>query len=46
MRAWCSPSSKRRGATVRALVRNEERAQLARRNGADEAVIGDLTVTA
>ena len=34
---------KRRGVTVRALVRNGERAQLARRNGADEAVIGDLT---
>lgn len=38
------PELKRRGATVRALVRNEARAQLARRNGADEAVIGDLTV--
>ena len=33
----------KRGVKVRALVRNEERAQLARRNGADETVIGDLT---
>jgi uncharacterized protein YbjT (DUF2867 family) len=30
------------GITVRALVRNTERAQVARRNGAAEAVIGDL----
>ena len=32
-----------RGVAVRALVRNQERAEVARRNGADEAVIGDLT---
>jgi uncharacterized protein YbjT (DUF2867 family) len=32
-----------RGVMVRALVRNEERAQVARRNGAEETVIGDLT---
>lgn len=38
------PELKQRGATVRALVRTEHRAQLARRNGADDAVIGDLTV--
>lgn len=37
------PELKRRGAAVRALVRTEERARLARHNGADEAVIGDLT---
>lgn len=37
------PELRRRGVTVRALVRNEERAELARRNGADQAVIGDLT---
>jgi uncharacterized protein YbjT (DUF2867 family) len=33
----------KRGVEVRALVRNEERAQLARHNGAAETVIGDLT---
>jgi uncharacterized protein YbjT (DUF2867 family) len=33
----------KRGVAVRALVRNEERAQVARRNGAEETVIGDLT---
>ena len=33
----------KRGVKVRALVRNEERAQVARRNGAEETVIGDLT---
>jgi uncharacterized protein YbjT (DUF2867 family) len=32
-----------RGVAVRALVRNEERAKVARDNGADETVIGDLT---
>ncbi|MGC2654185.1 MAG: NmrA family NAD(P)-binding protein [Mycobacterium sp.] len=32
-----------RGVSVRALVRNEERAKVARDNGADETVIGDLT---
>jgi uncharacterized protein YbjT (DUF2867 family) len=33
----------KRGVVVRALVRNQERAQVARRNGAEETVIGDLT---
>jgi uncharacterized protein YbjT (DUF2867 family) len=33
----------KRGVKVRALVRNDERAQVARRNGAEETVIGDLT---
>lgn len=28
---------------VRALVRNQERAEVVRHNGADEVVIGDLT---
>jgi uncharacterized protein YbjT (DUF2867 family) len=32
-----------RGVSVRALVRNQERAQVARDNGAAETVIGDLT---
>ena len=32
-----------RGVSVRALVRNEDRAKVARDNGADETVIGDLT---
>ena len=32
-----------RGVTVRALVRNEDRARAARDNGAHETVIGDLT---
>ena len=32
-----------RSVEVRALVRTEERAQVARRNGAEETVIGDLT---
>jgi uncharacterized protein YbjT (DUF2867 family) len=32
-----------RGVAVRALVRNEERARVARDNGAEEAVTGDLT---
>ncbi|MBV9352998.1 MAG: NmrA family NAD(P)-binding protein [Mycobacterium sp.] len=34
---------KSRGVAVRALVRSEERAQVARDNGADEVVIADLT---
>jgi uncharacterized protein YbjT (DUF2867 family) len=33
----------KRGVVVRALVRNQERAQVARDNGAEETVIGDLT---
>ena len=33
----------KRGVKVRALVRNEERALVARRDGAEETVIGDLT---
>jgi uncharacterized protein YbjT (DUF2867 family) len=33
----------KRDVKVRALVRNEERGQVARRNGAEETVIGDLT---
>jgi uncharacterized protein YbjT (DUF2867 family) len=37
------PELTNRGVEVRALVRNEERAQVARRNGAAETVIGDLT---
>jgi hypothetical protein len=32
-----------RGVAVRALVRNEERARVARDNGAEEAATGDLT---
>lgn len=32
-----------RGVSVRALVRNDERAKVARDNGAEETVIGDLT---
>jgi uncharacterized protein YbjT (DUF2867 family) len=32
-----------RGVSVRALVRNDERAKVARDNGADETVVGDLT---
>jgi uncharacterized protein YbjT (DUF2867 family) len=36
------PELKQRGVKVRALVRNEERAQVARDNGADEVAIGDL----
>ena len=32
----------RRGVTVRTLARNEQRAELARNNGAHEAIIGDL----
>lgn len=36
------PELKKRGATVRALVRNEEGARIAQERGADETVIGDL----
>ena len=32
-----------RGVKVRALVRDEQRAQMARHNGAEETVVGDLT---
>ena len=39
---WVLHELKKRAVEVRALVRNEERAQLARRNGADEVAIGDL----
>ena len=37
------PELVKRGATVRALARNDERASAARANGAAETVIGDLT---
>jgi uncharacterized protein YbjT (DUF2867 family) len=40
---WVLRELKSRGVAVRALVRSEERAQVARDNGADEVVIGDLT---
>jgi uncharacterized protein YbjT (DUF2867 family) len=36
------PELKKRGVTVRALVRDEGRTGLARRRGADETVVGDL----
>src|SRR5450631_3468664 len=36
------PELKKRGATVRALVRSEEGARLARELGADETAVGDL----
>jgi uncharacterized protein YbjT (DUF2867 family) len=36
------PELKQRGATVRALVRNESKIEAARQQGADETVIGDL----
>jgi uncharacterized protein YbjT (DUF2867 family) len=36
------PELKQRGVTIRALVRDKERLEAARRNGADEAVVGDL----
>jgi uncharacterized protein YbjT (DUF2867 family) len=39
---WVLRELTQRGVEVRALVRNEERARLARHNGAAEAVIGDL----
>jgi len=40
---WVLRELIRRGVEVRALVRNEERAQVARRNGAAETVVADLT---
>ena len=40
---WVLRELKNRGVAVRALVRNEERAQVARDRGADEVAIGDLT---
>jgi uncharacterized protein YbjT (DUF2867 family) len=40
---WVLRALIERGVVVRALVRNEERAQVARDNGAHEVVIGDLT---
>jgi uncharacterized protein YbjT (DUF2867 family) len=40
---WVLHELTKRGVEVRALVRNEERAQVARHNGAAETVIGDLT---
>lgn len=40
---WVLDELVRHGVEVRALARNQERAELARRNGAHEAVIGDLT---
>ena len=40
---WVLRELKNRGVVVRALVRNEERAQVARERGADEVVVGDLT---
>jgi uncharacterized protein YbjT (DUF2867 family) len=36
------PELKQRGVTVRALVRNEDKVDAARQQGADEAVVGDL----
>nr|WP_253851611.1 NmrA family NAD(P)-binding protein [Mycobacterium sp. 1423905.2] len=39
---WVLPELLTRGVHVRALVRDEQRAQQARDNGAQEAVIGDL----
>jgi uncharacterized protein YbjT (DUF2867 family) len=40
---WVLRELTRRGVSVRALVRNEDRAQVARQNGAEEVAIGDLT---
>jgi uncharacterized protein YbjT (DUF2867 family) len=40
---WVLRELIQRGVEVRALVRNEERAQVARRNGAAETVVADLT---
>jgi uncharacterized protein YbjT (DUF2867 family) len=40
---WVLRELIQRGVSVRALVRNEDRAQVARQNGADETVVGDLT---
>lgn len=39
---WVLRELTERGVTVRALVRNQQRAEVARRNGAHETVIGDL----
>lgn len=36
------PELKQRGATVRALVRDESKIEAARQQGADETAIGDL----
>jgi uncharacterized protein YbjT (DUF2867 family) len=36
------PELKKRGATVRALIRSEDKAEEARRQGADETAVGDL----
>ena len=36
------PELKQRNVTVRALVRNKDKADAARQQGADEAVVGDL----
>jgi uncharacterized protein YbjT (DUF2867 family) len=40
---WVLRELTQRGVSVRALVRNEDRAQVARQNGAAEVAIGDLT---
>lgn len=40
---WVLRELTNRGVAVRALVRNQERAQVARQNGAAETIIGDLT---
>lgn len=40
---WVLRELTQRGVSVRALVRNEDRAQVARHNGAAEVAIGDLT---
>jgi uncharacterized protein YbjT (DUF2867 family) len=40
---WVLRELTKRGVAVRALVRNQERAEVARHNGANETVIGDLT---
>lgn len=40
---WVLRALTERGVTVRALVRNEDRGNVARDNGADEVVIGDLS---
>jgi uncharacterized protein YbjT (DUF2867 family) len=40
---WVSRELSQRGVSVRALVRNEERADIARQNGAAEVAFGDLT---
>jgi uncharacterized protein YbjT (DUF2867 family) len=43
---WVLRELTKRGVSVRALVRNQQRADVARRNGADEVAIGDLTAAA